>query len=69
MLEDGQSSNARDVNCTGSVDAADTADTPLLINSTLGLDVVWDCDLDLNGSVNAVDTQLVISTALGIGSF
>jgi len=35
--------------------------------AALGLTVCYECDLDRDTSVNAIDVQLVINAALGIG--
>ena len=40
----------------------------LVINAALWLDFSHDCDINDDGAVNAVDIQLVINAALGLGT-
>ena len=39
----------------------------LIIDAALGFDVVYDCDLNLDDKLDALDVQLVINAALGVG--
>jgi len=54
-----------DVNSNG---AADALDIQLVINSALGVDIVFNADLSGDGTVNAVDIQMVVNAVLGLQS-
>ena len=38
----------------------------LVVTSALGVDVPWNCDINGDGLVTALDVQFIVNTALGL---